>query len=77
MFVYIFPQVALSQSSDPVDTTQYVAAFLSFFFVVFGGLLVGFIIGAFSALFCKFTTHTRGTDINLIIAVWNYFLLKF
>ena len=38
---------------------QYFMAVLSFFFVAGGGLMIGFIIGAFSAFFCKFTGHTR------------------
>ena len=38
---------------------QYFMAVLSFFFVAGGGLMIGFIVGAFSAFFCKFTGHTR------------------
>ena len=51
--------VALSQAGSDISPLQYVLAFLSFFSVVGGGLLIGFIIGALSALFTKYTGHTR------------------
>ena len=51
--------VALSAAGDDVTPDQYVLAFLSFFFVVGGGLFIGMVVGASSALFCKYTGHTR------------------
>ena len=38
---------------------QYVMAVLSFFFVVFGGLTVGIVIGALSAFILKSTKDVR------------------
>ena len=52
--------VTLSKTGDEVGYLDYFMAFLSFFFVVFGGLSIGFLLGIFSAFFCKFTSHTRG-----------------
>ena len=51
--------VALSGAGSDISHDQYIFAFLSFFFVVGGGLLIGFVIGALSALFSKYTGHTR------------------
>ena len=67
--------VTLSHAGDHVDYLQYFMAFLSFFFVVLGGLFIGFCVGAFSAFFCKFTSHTRGWSKThfgkLIIVLWS------
>ena len=51
--------VTLSAAGDNITPDQYVLAFLSFFFVVGGGLFIGMVVGALSALFCKYTGHTR------------------
>ena len=50
--------VSLSQQGSNIDSLQYVLAFFSFFFVVFGGLFIGFTVGVLSAFFCKFTKDT-------------------
>lgn len=50
--------VSLGSEQD-IDPMQYFLAFISFFFVVGGGLLIGFVTGALAAYFCKFTSHTR------------------
>jgi NhaP-type Na+/H+ or K+/H+ antiporter len=63
--------VALSHSEE-VGASQYTLAFLSFFFVVFGGLFIGFVVGAFTAWVCKFTQHTRVVE-PLIIFTSSYF----
>ena len=68
--------VALSHEGSEIPPLQYVLAFLSFFFVVGGGLLVGFTIGALSAYFCKYTQHTRVVEaIVIIVSAYFSFIL--
>ncbi len=64
--------VALSHAGDKAVATDYLLAFLSFFFVVFGGLSIGFLVGAFAAYLCKFTQHTRVVE-PLIVFTAAYF----
>lgn len=59
--------VALSGQED-IDYTQYILAFFSFFTVVFGGLIIGCIIGCLSALIVKHTQHTRVIEPLIILA---------
>jgi len=68
--------VALSAAGDNVTPDQYVLAFLSFFFVVGGGLFIGMVVGASSALFCKYTGHTRVVE-PLVIFTSAYFSFVF
>ncbi len=64
--------VSLSSQGTDIDPLQYFLAFLSFFFVVGGGLFIGFAVGALSAFFCKFTHHTRVVE-PLVIFTSAYF----
>ena len=66
--------VALSAAGDNVTPDQYVLAFLSFFFVVGGGLFIGMVVGASSALFCKYTGHTRVVEPLVIFTSGKLFL---
>ena len=54
-----------------VFVLQYLLAFFSFFTVVFGGLLVGIVVGAFTAYIVKHTRHTRVIE-PLIIFTMSY-----
>ena len=67
--------VALSHS-ESTSAMEYLMAFLSFFFVVFGGLLIGFVTGALSAFFTKYTNHTRVVE-PLVIFTSAYFSFIF
>ena len=67
--------VTLSHSTN-IGGLDVFMAFLSFFFVVFGGLLIGIICGAFSAYFTKFTQHTRVVE-PLVIWTSAYFSFIF
>ena len=58
--VVLYNTMVVLSHHDNVTFLQYFTAFLSFFFVVGGGLFIGFLVGALSAFFCKFTAHTRG-----------------
>ena len=57
--VVLYNSFATLSGMEEVPVGQYGMAFLSFFFVVFGGLLIGVVCGALSAFFTKFTQHTR------------------
>ena len=63
--------VVLPQQGE-IDNVQYVMAVLSFFFVVFGGLTVGIVIGALSAFILKSTKDVRVIEpLIIMITVFN------
>ena len=74
--VVLYNTMVTLSHSDNVGVAEYGMAFLSFFFVVFGGLLIGIICGAFSAYFTKFTQHTRVVE-PLVIWTSAYFSFIF
>ena len=69
--------VALSQAGSDIPPFQYILAFLSFFSVVGGGLLIGFIIGALSALFTKYTGHTRVVEPLVLLISGMFYVYGF
>ena len=54
-----------------IAVSQYVIAFFSFFTVCFGGLLIGILVGCFTAFFLRFTKETRLIE-PLVIYVMSY-----
>ena len=51
-----------------VEYTQYILAFFSFFTVVFGGPIIGVVVGAVSAFILRFTEHVRVIEPLIIFA---------
>ena len=64
--------VAHRSEDSMIDHTKYLLAVMSFFTVVFGGLLVGVLVGMASSFIVKFARHTRVIE-PLIILVMAYF----
>lgn len=70
--VVLYNTMVSLSTSENVDAVQYVLAFFSFFFVVFGGLFIGVVVGMLSALILKYTQHTRVVE-PLIVFISSYF----
>ena len=66
--------VALNGLEPNIPHGQFVLSFLSFFSVVGGGLLIGFIVGVLSAISCKYTRHARVLEPMIILISGKYFL---
>lgn len=64
--------IAGSTEEGSIAEINYLFAILSFFTVVFGGLLVGLCIGAISSIIVKYTQHTEVIEPFLILAM-SYF----
>ena len=62
-------EIASSSEDDSIDNINYVLAILSFFTVVFGGLLVGIFIGCAASYIVKFTEHIQVIEPFLILAM--------
>ena len=56
--VVLYNTFVTLSGQDHIEGMDIFMAFLSFFFVVFGGLLIGIVCGALSAYFTKFTQHS-------------------
>ena len=55
-----------------VEYTQYILAFFSFFTVVFGGLIIGVVVGAVSAFILRFTEHVRVIEPLIVFSTAYY-----
>ena len=64
--------IQASSVDGSVDKINYLLAILSFFTVVFGGLVVGICIGLLTSFIVKFTEHTQVIEPFLILAM-SYF----
>jgi sodium/hydrogen exchanger 3 len=62
-------EIAASSEDDSIDNINYILAILSFFTVVFGGLLVGMCIGFAASYIVKFTEHIQVIEPFLILAM--------
>ena len=64
--------LALGGGKETTDGLQYGLAVLSFFTVVFGGLLIGILLGLILSFILKYTKHVRVIE-PLLIFVVSYF----
>ena len=59
-------------SNQPIETTQYILAFGSFFTVILGGALIGMVVGLICSFTLKFTQHSQVVEPFIVFAM-SYF----
>ena len=69
-------QIESDSADGTVDKMNYLLAFLSFFTVVFGGLMIGISIGILTSIIVRFTSQTQSIEpfVIIIMAYISYIL---